>query len=93
MGSDCERAGMVGKQSAAHAAKEKTFESANQVTNSVKNLPCSQERPPAGRAGGPQGAHQRQPPCGAAQVWLAPFTVAAKGAACSARAGASLRST
>ena len=51
-GSGCERAGMVGEQGAAHAAREKTFESANQVTKLVTNLPCSQERPPAGRAGG-----------------------------------------
>ena len=61
-GSGRERAGMVGEQGAAHAAREKTFESANQATKLVTNLPCSQERPPAGRAGGQQGAHQRQPP-------------------------------
>ncbi len=81
-GSGRERAGMVGEQGAAHAAREKTFESANQVTKLVTNLPCSQERPPAGRAGGQQGAHQRQPPsapprCG----WWAPWgraTIATK---------------
>lgn len=81
-GSGCERAGMVGEQGAAHAAREKTFESANQATKLVTNLPCSQERPPAGRAGGQQGAHQRQPPsapprCG----WWAPWgraTIATK---------------
>ena len=42
MGSGCERAGMVGEQGAAHAAKEKTFERANQATKLVTNLPCSQ---------------------------------------------------
>ena len=73
-GSGRESAGMVGEQGAAHAAREKTFESANQATKLVTNLPCSQERPPAGRAGGQQGAHQRQPPsapprCG----WVAPW--------------------
>ena len=81
-GSGRERAGMVGEQGAAHAAREKTFESANQATKLVTNLPCSQERPPAGRAGGQQGAHQRQPPsapprCG----WWAPWgraTIATK---------------
>ena len=41
-GSGCERAGMVGEQGAAHAAREKTFESANQATKLVTNLPCSQ---------------------------------------------------
>ena len=81
-GSGRERAGKMGEQGAAHAAREKTFESANQATKLVTNLPCSQERPPAGRAGGQQGAHQRQPPsapprCG----WWAPWgraTIAAK---------------
>ena len=41
-GSGRERAGMVGEQGAAHAAREKTFESANQATKLVTNLPCSQ---------------------------------------------------
>ena len=41
-GSGRERAGMVGEQGAAHAAREKTFESTNQVTKLVTNLPCSQ---------------------------------------------------
>ena len=41
-GSGRERAGMVGERGAAHAAKEKTFERANQATKLVTNLPCSQ---------------------------------------------------
>ena len=41
-GSGRERAGMVCEQGAAHAVREKTFESANQATKLVTNLPCSQ---------------------------------------------------